>query len=125
MQLHGNKYFSCGHPSPDPGLGSKGQNSIYSEHDQVAYQIKENHKCYIVQAHILLLHTPSTPRVGSRSKQVLLKVVIVSKGANIRNRYNRVPQCCISSKREWNIEHHASTYVDLTHTLNPWGGSKG
>ena len=33
-------------PHPDPltlGLGSKGQNSFFSEHGHVAYQIKENH----------------------------------------------------------------------------------
>ena len=28
-------------------------------------------------------------------------------------------------RREWSIEHHASTYSVLTHTLNPWGGVKG
>ena len=32
--------------------------------------------------------------------------------------------CCISNERKWSIEHHASTYSVLTHTLDPWVGIK-
>ena len=32
--------------------------------------------------------------------------------------------CCISNKREWSVEHNAITYSVLTHTLDPWVGSK-
>ena len=32
-------------PHPTWGMGSVGQNSTFSEHGQVAYQIKENLKC--------------------------------------------------------------------------------
>ena len=28
-------------------------------------------------------------------------------------------------RREWSIEHRASTYFVLTHTFDPWGGLKG
>ena len=34
-----------------PGMGSKGQNSTFSEHGQVAYQIKGNHK---MQQHMVV-----------------------------------------------------------------------
>ena len=40
------------------------QNSTFSEHGRVAYQIKWNRECSNIQAHILSLHTPSTPEVG-------------------------------------------------------------
>ena len=38
MQQHGSKYFA--HRPPDPGDGSEGQYSTFSEHDHVAYQTK-------------------------------------------------------------------------------------
>ena len=38
MQQHGRKYY----PAPDPGIGVKCQNSTFSEHGHVAYQIKVN-----------------------------------------------------------------------------------
>ena len=44
MQQHASKYFALGPPPtrpPDPGVGvKKGQNSTFSEHGHVAYQIK-------------------------------------------------------------------------------------
>ena len=47
----------------DLGMGSKVQNSTFSEHGHVAYQIKENHECSNVVANILLADT-LTPRMG-------------------------------------------------------------
>ena len=35
------------------GVGSKDQNSTFSEHGHVAYQIKENHECNNMVANIL------------------------------------------------------------------------
>ena len=47
MQQLGSKYFACRPPTPNLtlGMGSVGQNSTFSEHVHVAYQIKKNHKC--------------------------------------------------------------------------------
>ena len=52
MQQHGSKYFSHrppypSNPTPQPltqGMGSIGQNSTFSEHGYVAYQIKWNNE---------------------------------------------------------------------------------
>ena len=35
------------------GVGSKGQNSTFSEHGHVAYQIKENNECSNMLANIM------------------------------------------------------------------------
>ena len=40
-------------PPPNPGDGSKGQNSTFSEHGHVTYQIKENQECSNMVANIL------------------------------------------------------------------------
>ena len=55
MQQHGSKYFARrALPSPTPlTIGSKGQNSTFSEHGHVVYQIKDNHKCSNMLANIL------------------------------------------------------------------------
>ena len=53
---------------PTPTLGLKRSNSTFSEHVHVAYQIKGYDECSNMQAHMLSLHTPSTPRVGSLVK---------------------------------------------------------
>ena len=44
MQQHGSKYVVLRPPTPtlDPWVWSKGQNSTFSEHCHVAYQIKGN-----------------------------------------------------------------------------------
>ena len=54
------------------GVGSKGQNSIFTERGSCAYEIKGNHECTNMQAHtcILSLHTPSTFGVGSKVKAI-------------------------------------------------------
>ena len=64
----------------NPGLGSKGQNSTFSEHGHVAYQIKGNDECSKMQAHILSFHIPSTPGVGSKHiflKEVILQIIFM------------------------------------------------
>ena len=50
------------------GMGSKGQNSIFSEHGHDAYQIKENHECSNMVANILLAEPPTAPSPPYRSK---------------------------------------------------------
>ena len=69
MHQHGSKYFAH-RPPPGTRGGSKGQNSTFSEHGHVAYQVKGNDKCSNMQAHILSLHAPSTPGVGSKVKTI-------------------------------------------------------
>ena len=51
-------------PNPLPptlGMGSIGQNSIFSEHGHVACQIKENHECSNTVANILPADPPTPP----------------------------------------------------------------
>ena len=55
-------------PVDPPDLGSKGENSTFSKHSHVAYQIKGNDKCNTMQANILTLHTPLTHGMGSKVK---------------------------------------------------------
>ena len=62
-------------PSTDPGVGSKSQNSTFSEHGHGAYKIKGNDECSNMQAHILSFHAPSTPGLGS--KHYFLNVVML------------------------------------------------
>ena len=45
MQQHGSKHFAIRPPtSPDPWEGYTGQNSTFSDHGHVAYQINGNHE---------------------------------------------------------------------------------
>ena len=68
MHQHGSKYFARRPPTPSPVLwmGSEGQNSTFSEHGHVTYQIKENQECTNMVANILLadLLLPSDPGDG-------------------------------------------------------------
>ena len=68
MQQYGSKYLFYLQPPPPPTMVVGAQNSTFSEHGHVLYQIKGN---------------------------------------------------------EASVEHHASTYSLLTHTLNLWVGLKG
>ena len=72
MQQHGGQYFVHRLPLRDPGVGSNGQNSPFSEHGYATYQINGMKK-----PQILSLHTPSTPGVGPKVKTLfLLKVAM-------------------------------------------------
>ena len=51
-QQHGSKYFAC--RTPPPLALSKGQNSTFSEHGHVGYQIQGNDACSNMVANILL-----------------------------------------------------------------------
>ena len=93
MQQHGSKHFDPPtHPPPaththtrsrgrvnrsnrwTKGVESKGQNSTFSEHGHLAYQIKGNHECSSIVANILLADPykptpiPLTLSLGSGSK---------------------------------------------------------
>ena len=59
------------------GVGSKRQNSTFSEHGHVAYQIKGNDECINMQAHILSLQAPSIPMVGSNVVFFIFKEVML------------------------------------------------
>ena len=71
MQQHGSKYFVRRPPLHHGGGGIP--NSTFSKHGLVAYQIIWNHECSNMQVHILSLHTPSIPEVGSKVKTFFLK----------------------------------------------------
>ena len=62
MLEHGSKYFARRAPTPSPVLWmrSEGQNSTFSEHGHVTFQIKENQECTNMVANILLAD-PLTP----------------------------------------------------------------
>ena len=57
----------CLTPCVDLGVGSEGQNSTFSEHGHVAYQIKENHKCSNMVANILPRDAPHALTMGMGS----------------------------------------------------------
>ena len=48
------------------GVGSKGQTISFSESSHVAYQIKGNSAQSTMNTNMLSLHTPMTPRLGSK-----------------------------------------------------------
>ena len=52
--------------SPALGLGQKAKIQPFSEYGRVVYQIKGNVECSNTQAHILYLHTASTPEMGQK-----------------------------------------------------------
>ena len=49
------------HPAQPKGLVSKGQNSLFSEHGHVVYQVKWNYVCSIITEDFLPAEPPSTP----------------------------------------------------------------
>ena len=61
MQENGRNIFTRRPPPPI-------ENSTFSEHGHVTYQFKRDRKCSNMQAHILSLHTPSTPGMWSKVK---------------------------------------------------------
>ena len=79
-------------------MGSKDQNSTFSEHGHVAYQIKDNHECSNMVANILPADPPPPSTLDMRS--VGLKV-----------NFFRTWSCCISNLRESRMQQHGSKYV--------------
>ena len=75
MRKHGSKYFAHRSPYPLPppphthtlGMRSIGQNSTFSDHGHVAYQIKCNHEMLQNGSKYFANRPPSDPRV-KRSK---------------------------------------------------------
>ena len=53
MQQHGSKYFAFRPPPQTLGIELVGQNSTFSQHSHVAYQIKEKHEWSYMVANIL------------------------------------------------------------------------
>ena len=89
MQQYGSKYFAH---IPLPGQfvcvwggggGSKGQNLTFLEYGHCAYQIKGNDACSNMKAHILSLHTPSTPGMGSK-----VKTIFFSESSHVAYQFN-------------------------------------
>ena len=75
MQQHTSTYSDLSH-TLDPWGGVKGQKLFFSESGHIAYHINLNGSESTMQAHILSLHTPSTPGEGSKGQTYfLLKVV--------------------------------------------------
>ena len=112
MQQHGSQYFARRPPSPTLGVKRSKMNSFRTL-CHVAYQIKGNLECSNMVANICLQTAPTPP---SRPW-----------GGVNRSKFNffRTWSCCITNYREWSIEHRASTYSLLTHTLNLWVVLKG
>ena len=84
-------------------------NLTFKEHGHVAHQIKWNCECSNMQTHFLSLHTTSTAGIWSKVQTFF---------------YESSP-VAYQIRREWSIEHNASTYFVLTHTLDPSNGVKG
>ena len=63
----GCKYFARRSPSPALEMASIGQNSTFSEHGHVAYQLNGITKCSLMVANILPADTPPDPR-GQKAK---------------------------------------------------------
>ena len=55
---------------PDPGLGSKGQYSTFSEYGHVAYQFKGNNKFSNMVANMLPATLHPDPGVGSKGQKL-------------------------------------------------------
>ena len=66
MQQQGSNILPVDPYYPTLGVGSKVQNSTFFRTLHIEFQ--GNDECSNMRAHILPLHTPSTPWVGSKSK---------------------------------------------------------
>ena len=102
MQQHGSKYFTC-RPSLTFWVWL-GQNSHFSEHGHVSYQIKGNDACRKMVGNTFTHRPPSHPIKNST--------------------FFRTWSCCMSNSTESQMQQHACTYSVITHTLNHWGGVK-
>ena len=68
---HGRNWFAL---TRTLWVGSKSQNMLLSGNGHVACQIKDNDTYNKMQAIILSLHAPYTPRVGSKVKTVFSEI---------------------------------------------------
>ena len=136
MQQHGSKYFAC---RPHPltlGMGPKGQNSTFSEHGHVAYQIKCNpdDKTWLqIFCSQIPLQNPGDWVYRSKStfsehghvayqlngiKKCSLMVANILPADTPLNLGVKLPKfnffrtvsCCISNVREPRIQQHGSKY---------------
>ena len=70
------------------------------------------------------LHTPNTPPPrpwvwGHKVKiQLFQNIVIVSKGAKIRNRYNQVP--CLTQDTNWKVTNSQLDTINESHEVRPF-----
>ena len=112
MQQDGSKYFAPPlSPSRTPppllpptlGVGRKGQNTTFSEHGHIAYQIKWKHECSNI------LTQTFDPWGGVKGQTIF---------------FFESSHVAYQIRRKWSIEQNASTYSVLTHTLAPGVGSK-
>ena len=85
----------------------------FSDHGYVAFQIKWNHECSNIVTNIL---SSPNPWGGSKGQNSTFQKMVM-----LRIKLNLLHQI----RREWSIEHLASAYSVLTHTIDPRGGVKG
>ena len=81
----------------DPGNVLKRLKPIFTESSHAAYPINGSTK----QEHILSLHTYPLPPDGFKMSNIFFPEVVMTN----------------YKLKEWKLEHHASTYSALTHTL--------
>ena len=71
------KHIVCPYTNPRfLGLGQTVK-TFFSESSHVAYQIKGDGALSTMQAHIMSLHTPSVPGVGSRGQNIFFPKVVI------------------------------------------------
>ena len=111
MQQHTSKYFAD-RPLTPPRPCGRGLNSTFSEHGNVAYQIKGNHQRSNMVANILPADPPPPdPRDGFKRSKL---------------NFFRTWSCCISIKRELRMQQNGSKYFARRPLPPPtlWVGSK-
>ena len=84
-------------------------NISFSEYGHIAYQIKADKACSTMIANVLPTDSPLTQGVGSKGQTI-------SFGESSHVAYQ------IKGK---STEHHERKYAVITHTIDPWVGSKG
>ena len=111
MQQNGSTYFARKPPPPRTlRVGSKGQNSIFSEQGHVAYQNNGNRK----YSNMVAKSLPTDP---------LTTLGVGSKGQN--STFFRTWSYCISNLRESQKQQHNRTYFSRRpHPSDPVFGSK-
>ena len=107
------------------GMGSKGQNSTFSEHSHVAYQIKEKHECSNKVANILPTDPPLPPPPHTH-----LTLGMESLGQN--STFSEHGHVTYQIKGNHSMQQHGNKYFAhrplptlSPHPLTLWLGSKG